>query len=133
LVIRSPGKTPGVGSDDIQGGEMVGEPQPFSHQIESDQTGRTILRLNGDLDMVARPALTKVLHELQHGGAQEIVVDLRGLAFLDSMGLSALLEAYVAGQDGHRKVSFIRGGRSVQRVFAITEVDKRVEWTDPPV
>ena len=112
---------------------MVGEPQPFSHQIESDRSGKTILRLNGDLDMAARPALSKVLHELQHGNAQEIVIDLRGLSFLDSMGLSTLVQAYAAGQDGHRKVSFIRGGRSVQRVFAVTEVDKRVEWVDPPV
>ena len=112
---------------------MPGGPQDFSHEVESDAAGRTVLRLCGELDMATGPTLTKVLHELQHDGAQEIVIDLRGLSFLDSMGLSALLGAYVAGQDGHRKVSFIRGGRSVQRVFAVTEVDKRVEWVDPPV
>jgi anti-anti-sigma factor len=112
---------------------MPGGPQNLTHEVETDDTGRTVLRLRGELDMATTPTLMKVLHELQHGHAQEIVVDLRGLSFLDSMGLSALLEAYVAGQDGHRKVSFIRGGRTVQRVFAITEVDKRVEWVDPPV
>ena len=111
---------------------MTGDPQPFRYAVESDRLGTTTLRLHGELDMAASPALTDVLHGLQHGGAQEIVVDLRGLSFLDSMGLSALVRAYVAGQDGHRKVSFIRGGRTVQRVFAVTEVDKRVEWIDPP-
>lgn len=112
---------------------MTGDPQPFSYEVESDQPGTTTLRLHGELDMAASPTLADVLHELQHGGAHEIVVDLRGLSFLDSMGLSALLRAYVVGQDGHQKVSFIRGGRSVQRVFAVTEVDKRVEWMDPPI
>jgi anti-sigma B factor antagonist len=111
---------------------MTAEPQPFSHQIESDESGRTLLRLIGDLDMAASSTLRTVLHELQHEGAQEVVVDLRELSFLDSMGLSTLLEASVAGQDGHRTVSFIRGQRTVQRVFAVTEVDKRVTWVEPP-
>ena len=112
---------------------MTADPLAFSCHVGADEAGTTTLRLHGELDMAASPKLTGVLHELQHGGAQEIVVDLRGLSFLDSMGLSALLGAYVAGQDGHRKVSFIRGGPSVQRVFAVTEVDKRVDWVDPPV
>jgi anti-anti-sigma factor len=112
---------------------MPGGPQDFTHEVETDDKGRTVLRLNGELDMAAGPALTKVLHELQHGDAQEIVVDLRGLRFLDSMGLSALLEAYVAGQDGHRTVSFIRGGRTVHKVFQLTKMDERVTWVEPPV
>jgi anti-sigma B factor antagonist len=112
---------------------LIGDPRAFSYEVESDQVGTTVLRLHGELDMAATPMLQGALHELQHGGAREIVVDLRGLTFLDSMGLSALLEAYAAGRDGHRKVSFIRGERSVQRVFAITEVDKRVDWVDPPI
>jgi anti-anti-sigma factor len=76
--------------------------------------------------MAASPALRDPLHELQHTGAGEIVIDLRGLCLLDSTGLSALIEAHRAGQDGHRTVSFIKGGRSVQRVFAVTEMEKRV-------
>jgi hypothetical protein len=47
------------------------------------------------------------------------------------MGLSVLVEAHTAGQDGHRTVSFIRGQRSVQRVFTVTKMDKRVDWVDP--
>jgi anti-sigma B factor antagonist len=108
------------------------QPQPFSFDAEP-RGPLTVLRLKGELDMAAAPTLTKALHQLQHEGVQEIVVDLRELCFLDSMGLSALLEAYAAGQDGHRTVSFVRGQRSVQRVFAITDVDKRVTWVDPPV
>ena len=109
---------------------MIADPQPFSYRIESGSNA-TLLRLMGELDMAASPALRDLLGDLQGSGAGEIVIDLRGLCFLDSMGLSALVEAHVAGQDGQRKVSFIKGGRSVQRVFAVTEMDKRVTWTDP--
>ena len=111
---------------------MSGVPQPFSYGVEADQPGTTILRLHGELDMAASPTLAEVLHDLQHGGPQEIVVDLRGLSFLDSMGLSALMEAHGAGQDGHRTVSFIAGGRTVQRVFQVTKMDERVTWVEPP-
>jgi anti-sigma B factor antagonist len=111
---------------------MIGDPQPFRYEVDPCDEGTTTLRLYGELDMGSAPKLEDVMHQLQHVGAREIVVDLRGLSFLDSMGLSALVQAYMAGQDGHHKVSFIRGQRSVQRVFSVTEMDKRVEWVEPP-
>ena len=107
---------------------MTGGPQPFSYEVESDPSDTTILRLHGEL---ASSKLADVLHELQQGGGKRIVVDLRGLSLLDSMGLSALLEAHMAGQNGHGEVSFIRGQDSIQRVFAVTGMHKRVSWVDP--
>jgi hypothetical protein len=47
------------------------------------------------------------------------------------MGLSALMEAHNAGQDGHRRVSFIAGGRTVHKVFQVTKMDERVTWVEP--
>jgi len=41
-------------------------------------------------------------------GESAILVDLRELEFIDSMGIRALMQAYTAGQDGHSTVSFIR-------------------------
>ena len=109
---------------------MSGEPQPFSYEVESEQ-GVTALRLYGELDMAAAPVLRSVLHEVQHRSSSDVVIDLRGLSFLDSMGLSTLMEAHGAGQDGHRTVSFIAGGRTVHRVFQVTKMDDRVSWVDP--
>ena len=110
---------------------MSGEPKPFSYEVGSEEQGATVLRLYGELDMAAAPALRSVLHEVQHEGCSEVVIDLRGLSLLDSMGLSALVEAHAAGQDGHRTVSFIAGGRSVHKVFQVTKMDERVSWFDP--
>ena len=108
------------------------QPQPFSFDIEV-RGSLTLLRLKGELDMAAAPALSDTLHRLQHEGVQEIVVDLREVSVLDSMGLSALMDAHGAGQDGHRTVSFIAGGQRVQRVFQVTKMDERVRWVDPRV
>ena len=111
---------------------MIGDPQAFRYEVDSGASGMTTLRLHGELDMASAAKLAEVLHELQHGDAQEVVVDLRGLSFLDSMGLSALMEAHRVGRDGHQEVSFIAGQRSVQRVFAVTKMDERVRWIEAP-
>src|SRR5947208_15234109 len=61
----------------------------------------------GDLDLAATPELKESLGLALRSDASAVVVDLRGLDFLDSTGLKALVEAH-AGPEGHRG-SFVRG------------------------
>ena len=107
------------------------EPLPFSLEIDAKEE-RTVFRLAGELDMATAPQLEESLRASEHENASEIVFDLRGLSFLDSMGLSALLRARAAGRDGHRKVSFVRGGDVVSKVMQLTKMDDRLDWVDPP-
>ncbi len=107
------------------------EPLPFSLEIDA-QEERTVFRLAGELDMATAPQLEEALRTGEHLNASEIVFDLRDLSFLDSMGLSALLRARSAGRDGHRKVSFVRGGDVVSKVMQLTKIDDRLDWVDPP-
>jgi anti-sigma B factor antagonist len=109
----------------------VGRPQDsedFEVRID-DGEGVKIVRLSGELDMATAPALQEALHSAQHSSAPHIIVDLRGLTFLDSTGLGVMVAADLAGRDGHRKVSFVRGIPNVHRVFQITRVDERLDWT----
>ena len=79
-----------------------------------------MFRLVGELDMATAPQLEEALRTGEHENASEIVFDLRGLSFLDSMGLSALLRARAAGRDGHRKVAFV-GRRRREQAHAAHE------------
>ena len=106
------------------------EPLPFSLEIDAKEE-RTVFRLAGELDMATAPQLEESLRASEHQNASEIVFDLRGLSFLDSMGLSALLRARAAGRDGHRKVFFVRGGDVVSRVMQLTKMDDQLDWIDP--
>lgn len=106
------------------------EPQPFMIDVDA-QESRRIVRLAGELDMAGAPACSEALHAIQHQDLPEVVIDLRGLTFLDAMGLSALLEAHLAGLDGHTPVSFVRGNPTVHRVFQLTQMDARLDWVDP--
>jgi anti-anti-sigma factor len=58
-----------------------------------------------------------------------LVIDLRDLGFLDSMGLGVLLKT---ARSGRQEVRFVRGPTNVQRVFEITRTDIVLEWTTRP-
>ena len=91
---------------------------------------RCIVQLCGELEMASAPACRLALDAVLDEGGADVLIDLRGLTFLDSTGLSTLLQAHVVGAERARRVSFIPGDRTVQRVFEITEMDSRVEWAD---
>ena len=109
----------------------AGGPQPFSFDVERRED-RVVLRLTGDLDMAEVEQLKEVLRTTRADEEVETVIDLRNLSFLDSSGLSALLEAQSAAHESGRRVSLIRGPRQVHRVFEITGTDTRFDWTEPP-
>jgi anti-anti-sigma factor len=90
-----------------------------------------VMSLTGELDMASAPALHEAVERAQ--GRGPIVVDLRDLTFIDSMGIRALIQIYAAGQNGHASVSFIRPqGEVVQRVLAIAGVEGLFAWVEPP-
>ena len=106
-------------------------PQPFGFVVTAEET-RTIVYLAGELDMASAPSLAEVFDSLQHDDTAEIVVDLRGLTFLDSTGLATLLEASTwLPTRATGRCRFVRGVPSVHQVFEITGMAERVDWTDP--
>lgn len=103
--------------------------RPFSLRTE-EKEGATVVYLDGELDLAGVPKLQEALHSVQHANVSQIVVDLRGLTFIDSTGLGVLIAADTAGRDGHVGVSFVRGIETVQRVFKVTAVEERLNWVD---
>ena len=83
--------------------------RPFSLQTEG-KDGATVIHLKGELDLAGVSKLQEALHSAQHADTSQIVVDFRGLTFLDSTGLGALIAADNAGRDGH-VCSLIRTGQ----------------------
>ena len=72
----------------------------------------------GDLDIAGAPELEETLSLALASDAQRIVIDLRGLEFLDSSGLRVLVAARTG--DGGEKISFVPGNEHVQSIFRIS-------------
>jgi anti-anti-sigma factor len=103
--------------------------QSLAVQVTNGGTS-CIVQLAGELELASAPACREVLDAILDEGHADILIDLRGLTFLDSVGLSTLLHAHLAGAELGTRVSFVRGDHVVQRVFEITHMDARVEWAD---
>ncbi len=94
----------------------------------TDHDGSTVLSLAGELDLSQVPAAEQTFRSVEGSKPSMLIVDLSGLTFIDSSGLRLVLEAdHRARRDGRRLV-LIEGPESVQRVFLIALLDKRLEF-----
>jgi anti-anti-sigma factor len=70
-------------------------------EVEAEPPGTCVLRLSGDIDMLSsqhlRSVLTDVL-EAQAAAANELVFDVGAVGFVDSSGLSVLINVARGGR-----------------------------------
>jgi anti-sigma B factor antagonist len=96
-------------------------------------TGRAVtLALSGELDLVSSPSLIGAISDLAGTSPELIIVDLRGLVFMDSTGLHALIRAQQEVQDAGQRFALIRGPDQVQRLFDLTGVADALTIVDSP-
>jgi anti-sigma B factor antagonist len=86
----------------------------------------------GELDLSTALPLEEEIRRLQAEGFQTLVLDLRGLTFLDSSGLRLLVNARREAIDGGRTFSLIDGAPRVCRVLDITGLRSHFEFEPAP-
>jgi anti-sigma B factor antagonist len=87
----------------------------------------------GELDLSGATVLEAELDRLAEApelGA--VVLDLRGLEFMDSSGLRLVVLADMRAREAGRRFALIRGGDTVHRVFEITRMSDRLDFVDDP-
>ncbi len=89
-----------------------------------------VLGLFGELDIGTATLLDRELRRVEALAPGRIVVDLSGLAFLDSTGLQTLLQAHRRSRRTGGGLSLLRGRPDVQRVFEMTEADAILHFED---
>jgi anti-anti-sigma factor len=89
---------------------------PFS--VRSAERGDVVsLRLGGDLDLGAVPSFQRELGRLHAARASSLVLDLRGLEFIDLSGLRAVLGTYGGSRWGW--VLLVGARPAVRRLFTL--------------
>jgi anti-sigma B factor antagonist len=92
----------------------------------------SVLVISGELDLAATPELERVLDEALGSGAAAVIVDLRGLEFIDSTGLSVLVRANQQALEAGRDFGIVNGGPQVRRLLSLTGVTERLRVADEP-
>jgi anti-sigma B factor antagonist len=96
------------------------------------RAGQHMFTLVGELDMAGTEALEKTVREGCGEGTERVVLDLRGLAFIDSTGLRALVSVHDLCRERGYEVALIPGGRAVQRVFDLTGLGEVLPFGPAP-
>lgn len=97
---------------------------PLGHEFEVDVTAEargTVVTVAGELDLASSQVLEKALAKLE--GETTVIVDLRGLTFIDSTGLGVLVRAHQLAKEQSRRFGLVRGDGQVNRLLTLTGLD----------
>ena len=98
---------------------------PFRIDVHPERDAVRVVPV-GELDVATAPELEAQLRELGRSGFERVVLDLRGLRFVDSTGIRAILIAdRDAGASGH-EFSLIGGPPAVQRALELCGLLERL-------
>jgi anti-anti-sigma factor len=75
-----------------------------------------LLVLHGELDIATAPELVEMLDRLRRQ-RHAVAVDLAEVTFMDSTGLTTLMDAHIAGQENGWSFEIRRPSSAVRRVF----------------
>lgn len=108
-----------------------GEEPRFGCTVVRDGRAQTSVRLTGELDLASAPQLRRCLDELLTDADAKLVIDLRQVSFMDSAGLAVLAAARSTAAEAGRSLKLVRGQAQVERLFAISGLDRHFEFTRP--
>ena len=103
--------------------------QPFCVDVVPSD-GEIVVEAIGELDLHSADVLEREVITLRAAGHDSIVVDLRGVEFIDSTGLRLLIALHRAAQREGRSLSLVPGPRPVQRIFELTATHALFHWRD---
>lgn len=104
---------------------------PF--RVVTRRTGRNVARLSlaGRLDLRSAGMLARELLKVE-GDVQQVVLDARGVSFLDAVGLHVLLHASQRAQLGGWELVVIRGSKAIDRLFRFPQIARRLRLVAEP-
>jgi anti-sigma B factor antagonist len=102
-------------------------------RVEVQNEGRAVIvAVAGELDLASSPTLEQELERVWDGSPERLIIDLRGLEFMDSTGLSIIVGAQQRLAEDGQTLSLVRGSAQVQRLLDLTGVSERLRLVDTP-
>ena len=74
----------------------------------------------GELDIATRPELEQAIDELLRADVERLILDLRGVSFMDSNGLRLALDLHTSARKDGFTLELVPGPPHIQRIFEVT-------------
>jgi anti-sigma B factor antagonist len=106
---------------------------PF-HIDAPPEPGGGRVRPVGEIDLATAGRVRRKIDECVANSCEPVVLDLRGVSFMDSSGVHLVLDADAAARAASWELLVIEGPWQVQRVFELTGLRDRLTFVDgqPP-
>ncbi len=96
--------------------------EPRLNVTTSDHLGSTLVHVEGEIDLATAPQFER---ELQRTGpAGELIIDLSGVAFMDSTAVGVLARKSKQLADDDRRLILVSAAGAVRRVLEVSGLDK---------
>jgi anti-sigma B factor antagonist len=102
----------------------------FSARLTKDSEGG-VLTLEGELDLETAPEFDRQLDRIHTTEVTRVLIDLSGVTFMDSTGLSSIVRASRFAESNGHSLVLRRGPRQVQRLFELTGIESRLTFEGP--
>lgn len=79
-----------------------------------------------------KPALKEIITEGQSEGLRHVLVNMRAVGVVDSCGLSVLISLKKQVEQGGGKMALVGLNGMIQRLFAVTRLDKAFATFETP-
>ena len=106
-----------------------GAPPDFVCLWDRDGRESSWIRVFGELDLYTAPRLEQMIREAV-SWTQLVVVDLRGVSFMDSCGVHLLVDETNNARRVDGRLIIVRGPARVDRLFSLTGLTDSVEIYD---
>lgn len=109
---------------------MVG---PLGHfRVDVRREGPAlVVAPRGEIDLGTVDQVRQVI-DREHDGSSPLVIDLRGVTFLDTSGLRMVVAQNNRADDRGHTLTIVRGPAAVQRVFEIAGLEPKLPFADEP-
>lgn len=98
--------------------------------LDPHRTGvHTVVGVTGEIDVATAPALRDSVLGLLNRGATSLVLDLRGVTFVDSTGVGSLLRVHHRAALLGGSVHFVADHPAVLRVLDLMQLRRRLHVT----
>jgi anti-sigma B factor antagonist len=92
--------------------------------------GTVVISLAGEVDIASAPELEQAIDRAAASGARLVIVDLRGLEFMDSTGISLLVRAHQSALESEHRFAVTKGSPQVDRLLTLTGLDQHLTLLD---
>ena len=96
----------------------------------SDDGRDGMLALSGELDVITAPDLARQLDELAAEACPRVLLELSGLTFVDSAGVSVLVKAKHEAEANGRRLTLRDPTEQVRQVFSIVGLADWLAYED---